>query len=160
MGEAAIVVDESQQLGSCFVDGFQTLLQVFILCNSGKQSFAQRSNRRDGIHDFMSQHTNQFDPRIHLLIAQLVAHVAQGDDAHVLVFQHSLRLMFCQVLILQFPFYLVHVGKHIRIEQSEGSLVVLQNVVVAIYHQDARIHRIQNLFVIFLPIHLLLSCML
>ena len=29
----------------------------------------------------MGQHTNQFDPRIHLLIAQLVAHVAQGDDA-------------------------------------------------------------------------------
>ena len=108
----------------------------------------------------MGQHTNQLDPRIYLLVAQLVAHVAQGDDAHVLVFQHSLRLMFCQVLILQFPFYLVHVGKHIRIEQSEGSLVVLQNVVVAIYHQDARIHRIQNLFVIFLPIHLLLSCML
>ena len=68
--------------------------------------------------------------------------------------------MFCQVLILQFPFYLVHVGKHIRIEQSEGSLVVLQDVVVAIYHQDARIHRIQNLLVIFLPIHLLLSRML
>ena len=31
MGETAIVVDESQQLGSCFVDGFQALLQVFIL---------------------------------------------------------------------------------------------------------------------------------
>ena len=31
------------------------------------------------------RHTNQLDPRIHLLVAQLVAHVAQGDDAHVLV---------------------------------------------------------------------------
>ena len=160
MGETAIVVDESQQFGSCFVDGFQALLQVFILCNSGKQSLAQRSNRRDGIHDFMGQHTNQFDPRIHLLIAQLVAHVAQGDDAHVLVFQHGLRLMLCQVFILQFPFYLVHVGKHIRIEQPEGCLIVLQDVVVTIHHQDARIHRIQNLLVIFLPIHLLLSRML
>ena len=108
----------------------------------------------------MGQHTNQFDPRIHLLIAQLVAHVAQGDDAHVLVFQHGLRLMLCQVFILQFPFYLVHVGKHIRIEQPEGCLVVLQDVVVTIHHQDARIHRIQNLLVIFLPIHLLLSRML
>ena len=89
-----------------------------------------------------------------------MAHVAQGDDAHVLVFQHGLRLMFCQVFILQFPFYLVHVGKHIRIEQPEGSLVVLQDVVVPIHHQDARIHRIQNLLIIFLPIHLLLSRML
>ena len=62
MGEAAIVVDESQQLGSRFVDGSQALLQVFILCNSGKQSLAERSNRRDGIHDFMGQHTNQFNP--------------------------------------------------------------------------------------------------
>lgn len=157
MGEAAIVVNESQQLGSCFVDGFQTLLQVFILCNPGKQSFAQRSNRCDGIHDFMGQHPNQLDPRIHFLIAQLVAHVAQGDDAHVLVFQHGLCLMLCQVFILQLSFYLVHVGKHIRIEQPEGSLVVLQDVVVAIHHQDACIHRIQNLLVIFLPIHLLLS---
>ena len=51
-------------------------------------------------------------------------------------------------------------GKHIRIEQSEGSLIVLQDVVVVIHHQDARIHRIQNLLVIFLPIHLLLSRML
>ena len=160
MGETAIVVDESQQFGSCFVDGFQALLQVFILCNPGKQSLAQRSNRRDGIHDFMGQHTNQFNPRIHLLIAQLVAHVAQGDDAHVLVFQHGLRLMLCQVFILQLSFYLVHVGKHIRIEQPEGCLVMLQDVVVTIYHQDARIHRIQNLLVIFLPIHLLLSRML
>ena len=160
MGETAIVVDESQQFGSCFVDGFQALLQVFILCNPGKQSFAQRSNRRDGIHDFMGQHTNQLDPRIHLLIAQFVAHVAQGDDAHVLVFQHGLRLMLCQVFILQLSFYLVHVGKHIRIEQPEGCLVVLQDVVVTIHHQDARIHRIQNLLVIFLPIHLLLSRML
>lgn len=160
MGKTAIVVDESQQFGSCFVDGFQALLQVFILCNPGKQSFAQRSNRRDGIHDFMGQHTNQLDPRIHFLIAQLVAHVAQGDDAHVLVFQHGLRLMLCQVFILQFPFYLVHVGKHIRIKQPEGCLIMLQDVVVAIHHQDARIHRIQNLLVIFLPIHLLLSRML
>ena len=151
MGEAAIVVNESQQLGSCFVDGFQALLQVFILCNPGKQSFAQRSNRRDGIHDFMGQHTNQLDPRIHFLIAQFVAHVAQGDDAHVLVFQHGLRLMLCQVLVLQLFFYLVHVGKHIRIEQPEGCLVVLQDVVVTIHHKDARIHRIQNLLVIFLP---------
>ena len=31
MGEAAIVVDESQQLGSCFVDGFQALLQLRLL---------------------------------------------------------------------------------------------------------------------------------
>ena len=145
MGETAIVIDESQQLGSSFVDGFQALLQVFILCNPGKQSFAQRSNRCDGIHDFMGQHTNQLDPRIHLLIAQLVAHVAQGDDAHVLVFQHGLRLMLCQVFILQLSFYLIHVGKHICIEQPEGCLVVLQDVVVAIHHQDARIYRIQIL---------------
>ena len=142
------------------MDGFQALLQVFILCNPGKQSLAQRSNRRDGIHDFMGQHPNQLDPRIHFLIAQLVAHVAQGDDAHVLVFQHSLRLMLCQVLILQFSFYLVHVSKHIRIEQPEGCLIMLQDVVVTIHHKDARIHRIQNLLVIFLPIHLLLSRML
>ena len=108
----------------------------------------------------MGQHTNQLDPGIHLLIAQLVAHVAQGDDAHVLVFQHGLRLMLCQVFILQFPFYLVHVGKHIRIEQPEGCLVVLQDIIMTIHHQDARIHRIQNLLVIFLPIHLLLSRML
>ena len=31
MSEAAIVVDESQQLGSCFVDGFQALLQLRLL---------------------------------------------------------------------------------------------------------------------------------
>ncbi len=31
MGETAIVVDESQQLGSCFVDGFQALLQLRLL---------------------------------------------------------------------------------------------------------------------------------
>ena len=37
---------------------------------------------------------------------------------------------------------------------------MLQDVVVTIHHQDARIHRIQNLLVIFLPIHLLLSRML
>ena len=37
---------------------------------------------------------------------------------------------------------------------------MLQDVVVTIYHQDVRIHRIQNLLVIFLPIHLLLSRML
>ena len=68
--------------------------------------------------------------------------------------------MFCQVFILQFSFYLVHVGKHIRIEQSEGSLVVLQDIIMTIYHQYARIYCIQNLLVIFLPIHLLLSRML
>ena len=89
-----------------------------------------------------------------------MAHVAQGDDAHVLVFQHGLRLMLCQVFILQLSFYLVHVGKHIRIEQPEGCLIMLQDVVVAIHHQNSRIHRIQDLLVIFLPIHLLLSRML
>ena len=68
--------------------------------------------------------------------------------------------MLCQVFILQLSFYLVHVGKHIRIEQPEGCLVVLQDVVVTIHHQDARIHRIQNLLVVFLPLHLLLSRML
>ena len=52
------------------------------------------------------------------------------------------------------------VGKHIRIEQLEGCLVVLQDVVVTIHHQDSRIHRIQNLLVIFLPLHLFLSRML
>ena len=36
-------------------------------------------------------------------------------------------------------------------------LIMLQDVVVTIHHQDARIHRIQNLLVIFLPLHLLLS---
>jgi hypothetical protein len=49
----------------------------------------------------------------------------------VLVFQHGLRLMLCQVFILQFPFYLVHVGKHIRIKQPEGCLIMLQDVVVS-----------------------------
>ena len=74
MSEAAVVVDESQEFGSCLVDGLKSLFQLGLLCwlqfccvllfviEFSQQSLAERSNRRDGIHYFMCQHTNQLNP--------------------------------------------------------------------------------------------------
>ena len=126
MGKAAIVVHERKQFCACLVNRLQTDAEVFFLWEIGagsksalpvhvlfqflQQGFAQRGNRCDSIHDFVGQNTDEFDPRVNLLVAQLMAHITDGDDAHWLVFDHGSGLMFGEMLILQLLPYLVEMG--------------------------------------------------
>ena len=176
MGKAAIVVHERKQFCACLVNRLQTDAEIFFLWGIGagskpalpvhvlfqflQQCFAQRGNRCDSIHDFVGQNTDELDPGVNLLVAQLVAHIADGDDAHWLVFDHGSGLMLGEMLILQLLPYLVEMGEHIGIEEAEGGLVMLQHIVVTIHHHDASIHHVQYLLVIFLTLHLLLPGML
>ena len=119
----------------------------------GAQRVAERDDGRHGIHDLVGEHPDELHPAVDLLVVELALDVAEGDDAHASLLEYGVG--FARGEAFEAPLHLVNVCHGGCLQHVECRPVAAQHdAPLLLYHQDARVNRVEDELKILLAFHL------